>query len=309
MVLDHLVDLKATNSLSTYSFDTLAKQWRKNIEELGYGSCNFMSVGREAKVCPPGTRPGYINGGSRRTLQALAGYPTPPTGRARKEAAAEVNCLVAATHFLPLFLVFGEEGRAVKESVDSVYLSHRHADSLAAAEFLSKALFLMLHSDTPLEPALTAAAAASTHPLIPRWLADARAKVAEAVDPTTQLSRQGPLQDDVAITSMSRLWDIGKSEPIKIGKASPTEGALPSALYFAIKYQGDFEGALVANAECGGDSAARGIVIGMLLEAQTGWVEKNSGHKWVTGLKELTRVQGQMKLLRGGEGGSGGEEL
>jgi hypothetical protein len=35
---------------------------------------------------------------------------------------------------------------------------------------------------------------------------------------------------------MARLWDVGKSEPIKVGKASPTEGALPSALYFALKY-------------------------------------------------------------------------
>jgi hypothetical protein len=217
-----------------------------------------------------------------------------------------VNCLVAATHFLPLFLVFSEEGALVKEAVDTVYVSHRHADPLAAAEFLTKALYLMLHKDTPLEEALGAAAAASTHPLIPRWLADAQAKVAEARDPSSHLSQQGDLLDDTAITSMSRLWDIGKSEPIKIGKASPTEGALPSALYFVLKYKGDFEGALVANAECGGDSAARGIVIGMLLEAHEGWVKKNPGHKWLTGLRELGRVQGQMSLLRQGGAGRGG---
>ena len=70
--------------------------------------------------------------------------------------------------------------------------------------------------------------------------------------------------DDIAITSMARLWDVGKSEPIKVGKASPTEGALPAALYFAIKYHrlatasttGGFEEALVANANCGGDRYA-----------------------------------------------------
>ena len=31
---------------------------------------------------------------------------------------------------------------------------------------------------------------------------------------------------------MARLWDIGRSEPIKVGKASPTEGTLPGAIYF-----------------------------------------------------------------------------
>lgn len=55
--------------------------------------------------------------------------------------------------------------------------------------------------------------------------------------------------------------------PTQVGKASPTEGALPGALYFALKYQDSLEEALIANAGCGGDSAVRGMVIGMLLGA------------------------------------------
>ena len=34
----------------------------------------------------------------------------------------------------------------------------------------------------------------------------------------------------------------------KVGKASPTEGTLPGAVYFIVKYQDDFLGAVVANA-------------------------------------------------------------
>ena len=34
---------------------------------------------------------------------------------------------------------------------------------------------------------------------------------------------------------MARLWDVGKTEPIKVGKASPTEGTLPGAIYFIVK--------------------------------------------------------------------------
>ena len=309
MLLDHLVDLKRSGSLASYSFDSYAAAWKKNIDE-GYGSCNFQSVGREAKGCPPGLKPGYINGASRRTLQALAAQPT-ATGQARRALAADVNCLVAATHFLPLFLVLQEEEALVRQARDTVYISHRNADPLAAAEFLARALYSMLHHGTPLQEALSAAAAASTHPLLPKWLADARAKAAEAADPASQLHAE-PLADDIAITTMSRLWDIGKTEPIKIGKASPTEGALPSALYFVTRYEEDFEGALIANAECGGDSAARGIVIGMLLGAHTDWVAANPGHRWMAGLKELQRVQAQMSLLREGgeqaqEGAAGGE--
>ena len=317
MLLDHLVELKKTNALHTYSFDSYARYWKQAIDD-GYGSCNFLSVGRDAKGCPPGTRPGYINGASRRTLQALAQYPA-AAGQARRDLAADVNCLIAATHFLPLFLVQGDEEALLREAVDTVYISHRHADPLAAARFLAQALYLIAHKGATLEAALTAAAGASSHPLIGRWLADARSKVAEALDPASQLSRE-EFVDDVAITTMSRLWDIGKTEPIKIGKASPTEGALPSALYFALKYQGDFEAALVANAECGGDSAARGIVVGMLLGASLDWVDAHPSHRWLSGLNELQRVKGQMQLLRsgqpgslaaagGGGGGGGGGEL
>jgi len=90
---------------------------------------------------------------------------------------------------------------------------------------------------------------------------------AEALDASSALHKE-EFADDIAITSMARLWDVGKSEPIKVGKASPTEGALPAALYFAIKYHrlatssasasttGGFEEALVANANCGGDRYA-----------------------------------------------------
>ena len=46
----------------------------------------------------------------------------------------------------------------------------------------------------------------------------------EATNPNKPLSKE-EFVDDLALTSMARLWDVGRSEPIKVGKASPTEGA------------------------------------------------------------------------------------
>lgn len=68
---------------------------------------------------------------------------------------------------------------------------------------------------------------------------------------------------------MARLWDVGKTEPIKVGKASPTEGTLPGAIYFILKYK-DFAAAARANAMVGGDNASRSIPIGMVLGAYQG---------------------------------------
>jgi hypothetical protein len=50
-----------------------------------------------------------------------------------------VNCLVAATHFLPLFLTHSSENEAVQAAVDTVFISHNNPDPIAAAEFLARA--------------------------------------------------------------------------------------------------------------------------------------------------------------------------
>jgi len=120
---------------------------------------------------------------------------------------------------------------------------------------------------------------------------------------------QQELVDDVALTSMARLWDVGKSSPIKVGKASPTEGALPGSLYFIIKYQHSLEEALVASASCGGDSAARNTAIGMILGA---WHGKESiPARWLSTLNSYQRVQYLISQLSvegaAGKGGGGAE--
>jgi hypothetical protein len=63
--------------------------------------------------------------------------------------------------------------------------------------------------------------------------------------------------------------DVGKTEPIKVGKASPTEGTLPASVYFICKYLNLAEAAR-ANAEVGGDNASRSVAVGMVLGAYGG---------------------------------------
>lgn len=151
-----------------YSFDGYANYWKAQID-AGYGSCNFQSVGRLATSCPPGTKPGYLNGGTRRTLDALSRQPG-ARGKARKQLAADVNCLVAATHFLPLFLASSNEKALVSAAKSTVYLSHKNRDSLAAAEFLARTLYNVIYGKLGLEEALIAAAEATKDQFISRWV-------------------------------------------------------------------------------------------------------------------------------------------
>jgi len=94
-------------------------------------------------------------------------------------------------------------------------------------------------------------------------------KFNEATDPAKPLSKE-EFVDDLAATSMARLWDVGKSEPIKVGKASPTEGTLPTSVYLILKYQDDFAAGVKANAMVGGDNASRSIAVGVVLGAYLG---------------------------------------
>merc|ERR1712227_525738 len=94
-------------------------------------------------------------------------------------------------------------------------------------------------------------------------------KFEEAADPSRPLSKE-EFVDDLAMTSMARLWDVGKTEPIKVGKASPTEGTMPSSIYIILKHQDDFAAAAKANAMVGGDNAARSVAVGMVLGAYHG---------------------------------------
>lgn len=301
MLLEYLVEDQK------YDFDGYARYWKQQIDE-GYGSCNFQSVGRNSKQCPPGTKPGYLNGATRRTLRALQQQPN-ARGQARKNLAADVNCLVAATHFLPLFFMAGSltPSQLVEHSVSTVYLSHKHHDSVVAAEFLSRTLYLIIFEDKDLEIAMDSAAAATHDSFISQRLADAKAKVKEALNPASDLSKQ-EFVDDIAITSMARLWDVGKSEPIKVGKASPTEGALPAAIYFALKYKHSLEEALISNANVGGDSAVRGMVIGMLLGAVHGGSETGRAaipDRWLRGLNSLPHVESLFRSIQSQQQGQG----
>ena len=109
-------------------------------------------------------------------------------------------------------------------------------------------------------------------PFISSKVSQAISKYQEATDETSELSQE-QFVDDLAITSMARLWDIGRSEPIRVGKASPTEGTLPGAIYFILKYadlKNGLKQALQANTMVGGDNASRAIAIGMVLGAYKG---------------------------------------
>lgn len=56
----------------------------------------------------------------------------------------------------------------------------------------------------------------------------------------------------------------------EFGQMCDATNAFPSMLYLSIKYQNNFEKAIIENIKAGGDSAARGIILGTLLGTYLG---------------------------------------
>ncbi|CAE8625469.1 unnamed protein product [Polarella glacialis] len=165
------------------------------------------------------------------------------------------------------YAVFKSEDDIVHAARTSMF-THRNAHSLGGGEFFGRVAFRVIHKGLKPRAAIEQVASEMSS-----WFKDKVKqgidKFEEASNPSKQLSGE-EFKDDLAMTSMARLWDVGKSEPIKVGKASPTEGTLPSSVYIILMYEEDLAAALKANAMVGGDNASRAVAIGLVLGAYHG---------------------------------------
>lgn len=165
-----------------------------------------------------------------------------------------------------------------------VMFTHRNAEALDGGEFFARVTFKVLHG-MDIQEAIADTAVKSSQ-FIQSKVQIAIAKVAEEADKGSSLHGE-KFSDDLALTSMAKLWDVGRSEPIRVGKASPTEGTLPGSIYIILKYSQQKDAlnkALVANAMIGGDNASRAIAIGMVLGAKYGVSSLNQ--EWLKSLEQ-----------------------
>ena len=95
------------------------------------------------------------------------------------------------------------------------------------------------------------------------------------------------------------IWIRYATEPIKVGKASPTEGTLPGSIYLIVKYQGEFKAAAVANAMIGGDNASRAIAIGLVMGAHQGMsaIPDNLGEGHLVEFDRVNKLIDKLPLI------------
>ncbi|MGM0379846.1 MAG: ADP-ribosylglycohydrolase family protein [Bacillota bacterium] len=75
----------------------------------------------------------------------------------------------------------------------------------------------------------------------------------------------------------------------RLGQMCSSEASLPSTLYLLFKYENSFEKAILKNILAGGDSAARGIIIGSIL-AQYHGIEKIPDN-WINDINQIDYIK------------------
>ncbi len=82
------------------------------------------------------------------------------------------------------------------------------------------------------------------------------------------------------------------------GMLSPAcyiDQSLPAVLYLAARYSDDFEAALVANANAGGDNCHRGAVLGAILGAALGF--DAIPERWIQGLRARSELDEEIETF------------
>jgi len=132
--------------------------------------------------------------------------------------------------------------------------------------------------------ALSASARAQTamthnHPLViasAGFIAEAARRILQGERPTSVLAAVGKeLYTDTPlaawVTTGLQAQQQGSREAIAgLGQSCDVQEAFPAVVHLIARYEGDLREALIENVMAGGDSAARGMVLGMVLGAHLG---------------------------------------
>ncbi len=179
---------------------------------------------------------GYVDHATKETLGRLG------TGAGRSEEGSKE--LGGSARLAPLLAVMAEAPLADTITAARAQTGLTHGSALAGdvAEFLARVVLAVLNGEHP------------------RAAVDSAGSVSYAELDLVDLAKQ------VAETKSMEVGPAAAS----LGLGCPIPSALPVTLLLVDRFADDFELALIENVMAGGDSAARGLVLGMILGAHHG---------------------------------------
>jgi ADP-ribosylglycohydrolase len=190
-------------------------------------------------------------------------------GRGLTRAGSDSTELGGAARIAPLLAALRNEDQPtiIAAARAQTALTHAAPATMDAAEFIARTVFLLMRGVT----VSSALPMAATLPY--------RALRAEELLRRAQETR-----------------DLSTARAVEeLGASCPLEKALPAVFAILLRHGEDLEGALEENVMAGGDSAARGLVLGTILGAAHG--RRAIPARWSEALAARAKVEGFLKTV------------
>lgn len=199
---------------------------------------------------------GYFDAATKQTLRHLqAGDPVETAGSDSTELAG-ASRVAAVIH-----RYWDDPDRMMQAAREQTDVTHHTDIIVECASFIVHAVEAVSAGKRPTEALRTAAKAQ-----------------AYAALPATEWVEKGIASADTDSTEA-----IGT-----FGRACDVRFSFPSVAHLVARHENDFSAALIANVEAGGDSAARGLMLGMILGAYHG--KSAIPADWLNGLTQHDRI-------------------
>jgi ADP-ribosylglycohydrolase len=198
---------------------------------------------------------GYIDKATATTLDNMASQ------KPLEQCGSHSSDLGGAARIGPLLFFYRDDRQALLEAVrQQTALTHNNPATLAGAEFIAKTAWSVL----------------------------------QGADPISALENaleEGVADIDLDIRIRSGLDSAGKDTRTvikKFGQMCGIAAALPGVIHLITTYEKDIETALIENVMAGGDSAARGLVVGTILGASLG--QQAIPKAWLTDMVQREHI-------------------
>ena len=198
---------------------------------------------------------GYFDGATKKTLANLG------SGTGLEMAGSNSDDLAGAARIAPLVYYYrGDPEKLIDAARSQTALTHNHPHVIDAAAIFSQIALEALAGNSPRDAISNLQSNPATDETLSGWLSDGL----ESIGTETR----------EAIGQFGQMCEIGS--------------ALPATIHLIAKYEDALSDALIENVRAGGDSAGRGLVVGMVLGAYQGLSSLPS--PWMTEMNAHDRI-------------------
>ena len=180
---------------------------------------------------------GYVDEATRVTLAAY------DSGKGPRLAGSPSDDLAGAARIAPLVFCYADHLEKLLESAQTqTKMTHTNPLTVESAAFFAEVTFRVLGGLTPIKAIRETAGENFSDSPLSAWVK----------------------------TGLQTAGDDSVQSIIRFGQSCHTPEAFPGVIHLIAKYESDLKEALIQSVMAGGDSAARGMMVGMVLGAHSG---------------------------------------